>query len=144
MGWPSVLDLVKAAKLVSLIDSCWERCAYAFWKRCTNSLIRTCSFEKPIIDWGVQWRRWLRYCATGRKDAGSFPDGPMVSGRTMALESSQPLTEVPGVSPGGKGGRCILLKTLPPSCADRRNSGSQICIGIIFTLQFCTCIVELP
>jgi len=25
---------------------------------------------------------------------------------------------VPGTFPGGKGGRCVGLKTLPPSCAD--------------------------
>jgi len=25
---------------------------------------------------------------------------------------------VPGIFPGGKGGRCIWLTTLPPSCAD--------------------------
>ena len=36
----------------------------------------------------------------------------------MALGSTQPLTEiVPGVFPGGKGGRCVRLTTLPPSCA---------------------------
>ena len=26
--------------------------------------------------------------------------------------------ELPGIFPGGKGGRCIGLTTLPPSCAD--------------------------
>jgi len=39
----------------------------------------------------------------------------------MALGSTQPLTEiqklVPGVFPGSKGGRCLRLTTLPPSCA---------------------------
>jgi hypothetical protein len=33
----------------------------------------------------------------------------------MALGSTQPLT---GMFPGGKGGRCAGLKTLPPSCAN--------------------------
>ena len=45
---------------------------------------------------------------------------------TMALVSTQPLTKmstkniswVPGIFPGGKGGRCVGLTTLPPSCAD--------------------------
>jgi hypothetical protein len=36
----------------------------------------------------------------------------------MALRSIQPLAErVPGVFPEGKGGRCVRLTTLPPSCA---------------------------
>jgi len=33
----------------------------------------------------------------------------------MALVSTQPLTEM---SHGDKGGRCVGLTTLPPSCAD--------------------------
>jgi hypothetical protein len=36
----------------------------------------------------------------------------------MALGSTQTLTEVPGIFPGGKGGRLVGLTTLPPSCAD--------------------------
>ena len=38
----------------------------------------------------------------------------------MALESIQPLTEmsIRGISPGDKGGRCVGLTTVPPSCAD--------------------------
>jgi hypothetical protein len=36
----------------------------------------------------------------------------------MALGSTQPLTEMStGGYPGGKGGRCVRLTTLPPSCA---------------------------
>jgi hypothetical protein len=47
------------------------------------------------------WRSWLRHCATSRKVAGSIPDvvigifhwlNPF--GRTMALGSTQPLTEL--------------------------------------------------
>ena len=37
------------------------------------------------------------------------------SGRTMPLGSSHPLTEMSTL--GGKGGRCVGLTTLPPSCA---------------------------
>jgi len=38
----------------------------------------------------------------------------------MALGSTQPLTEMStrNTSRGAKGGRCIGLTTLPPSCAD--------------------------
>jgi hypothetical protein len=45
--------------------------------------------------------QWLRYCATNRKVAGSIPDGITgifhwhnPSDRTMALGSTQPLTEM--------------------------------------------------
>ena len=45
------------------------------------------------------------------------------SGRTMALGSTHPLTQmsIRNISCGGrgvKGGRCVGLTTLPPSCAD--------------------------
>ena len=45
------------------------------------------------------------------------------SGRTVTLGSTQSLTRVPGISPGGleegsKGSRCIELTTLPLSGAD--------------------------
>jgi hypothetical protein len=41
-------------------------------------------------------------------------------GRTMALGSTQPLTEMStrNISCGGKRGRYVWLTTLPPSCAD--------------------------
>jgi hypothetical protein len=78
---------------------------------------------------GTRWRSWLRHCATSRKVAGSIPDGVIgsfrwhnPSGRNVALGLTQPLT---GTSTrniswrgGGKGGRCVGLTTLPPSCAD--------------------------
>jgi len=39
----------------------------------------------------------------------------------MALGSTHPL---PGVFPGSKGGRCVRLTTLPPSCAVVMKSGN--------------------
>ena len=44
----------------------------------------------------------------------------------MALESTQPLTEMStrSISWGGKGGRCVRLTTLPPSCAVVMKSGN--------------------
>jgi len=53
------------------------------------------------ISGGMGWRSWLRPCDTSLKVAGSFPDevpglfyllNPF--GRNMALESTQPLTEM--------------------------------------------------
>jgi len=42
------------------------------------------------------------------------------SGHTMALRSTQPLTEmhIRDITLGGKGDRYLGLTTLPPSCAD--------------------------
>jgi len=44
----------------------------------------------------------------------------------MALGSTQPLREMSSrsISWGGKGGRCVRLITLPPSCAVVTKSGS--------------------
>jgi len=51
--------------------------------------------------WGTAVAQWLRCCVTNRKDAGSNPDGIIgifqwhnPSDRTMALGSTQPLTEM--------------------------------------------------
>jgi hypothetical protein len=70
--------------------------------------------------------QWLSCCATNRKVAGSMPDG--VTGifhwyiiLPLALwDWVRPIMWqkwVPGVFPRGKGGRCVRLTTLPPSCA---------------------------
>ena len=71
---------------------------------------------------GTRWRSWLRHCVTSRKVASSIPDGVIgifhwhnSSGRTVAVGLTQPLI---GIFPGGKGGRCVGLTTLPPPCAD--------------------------
>jgi len=52
-----------------------------------------------------------------------FSDNP--SGRTMALGSIQPLTEMSTrLFPESKGGWCVRLTTLPPSCAVVMKSGN--------------------
>jgi hypothetical protein len=55
----------------------------------------------PYYCFVMRWRSWLRHCATNRTVAGSIPDGVTgifhlhnPSGRTMALGSTQPLTEM--------------------------------------------------
>jgi hypothetical protein len=56
--------------------------------------------SSALSDTGGRCRSWLRHCATSRKVAGSIPVGVGIfhshnpSGRTMALELSQPLTEM--------------------------------------------------
>jgi len=70
----------------------------------------------------------LRHCATSRKAAGWIPDDVIgifhwhnPSCRAMALGLTQPLTEMSTYQKyflGGKGGGCVGLTTLPPSCAD--------------------------
>jgi hypothetical protein len=50
-----------------------------------------------IYNRGTAVAQWLRYCATNQKVAGSIPDGVIdihPSDRTMALGSTQPLTEM--------------------------------------------------
>jgi hypothetical protein len=72
---------------------------------------------------GTRWRRWLSYCATSRKVAGSIPDEVIgfsnrsnPSSRTMTLGSTKPLTEMrPKIFLGLKCGQCVRLTTLPPS-----------------------------
>jgi hypothetical protein len=65
-----------------------------------------------------------------------FGDNP--SGRTMVLGLTQPLT---GMStsffPGGKGGRCVMLTTLPPSCAVVMKSGNLNFLEPSGPLQAC-------
>jgi hypothetical protein len=55
----------------------------------------------PLRWGGARWRSQLRHYATNRKVAGSIPDGVVTifhwhnpSGRTVALGSTQPLTEM--------------------------------------------------
>jgi len=57
---------------------------------------------------GTRWQNRLRHCATRWNVAGWIPDDFIgmfhwhnPSGRTMALESTQPLTEVSRIFPGG-------------------------------------------
>ena len=61
-----------------------------------------------------------RHCAMSRKVAVSILDVAIgifhnLSGRTVTLGSTQSLTEM---STMGKGGRCVGLTTVSPSCAD--------------------------
>ena len=95
-------------------------------------------------------------CATNRKVAGSIPAG--VIGYFIDIKSFRSHYG-PGVDAafnrneyeehflGGKGGRCVRLDNLPPSCAVVTKSGSLnflepsgplwACNGDCFTFTFC-------
>jgi hypothetical protein len=106
---------------------------------------------------GIAVAQWLRYCAINQKVAGSIPDGVMEffidlnpSDRTMALGSTQPLTEMSTLSISwGKCGRCVRLTSLPPSFAVVMKSGNhnflepsgppQACNGTALPLPFTHC-----
>jgi len=74
----------------------------------------------------TRWPSCLRHWATSRKVAGSIPDGVIGifhwhnPSAALWLWGRLSLWHkwVPDILLGGKGGRCIGLTTLPPSCAD--------------------------
>jgi hypothetical protein len=73
----------------------------ALVKTLTPSALHYHLFHLRYTQIWSRWRSWLRHCATSRKVAGSIPDGVIgiilwhnPSGRTMALGSTQPLTEM--------------------------------------------------
>jgi hypothetical protein len=59
----------------------------------------------PMLRRSRRLGRSLRHCTTSRKVAGLIPVGVIRN-------------EYQGSFLGGKGGRCLRLTTLPPSCAD--------------------------
>jgi hypothetical protein len=95
---------------------------------------------------GRRWRSWLRHCATSRKVADSIPDE--VSEIFLLISSFRPLYG-PRVDPSsnrnecqeyflrGKGGRCVRLTILPPSCADWLEIWEVQHLG---TLRTCPCL----
>jgi len=62
----------------------------------------------------MRWRSWLRHCATSRKIAGSIP-GDIIGIFHWHISDSYSAYQKHFL--GVKGGRCVGLTTLPPSCA---------------------------
>ena len=90
-----------------------------------------CSSSSIVLDtdrqtsyWGARWRGWLRRCVTSRKVADSILEGVIFSSTQTfrphhgpAVDSSLNRNEYHEHHFGGKGGRCLGLTTLSPSCA---------------------------
>ena len=102
--------------------------------------------------WGTAVAQWLMCCATNRKVAGTIPAGvggffiDIKSFRSHygpGVDSASNRNEYKEYFLGGKGGRCVRLTTLPPSCAVVTKSGKldfmepsgtvQACNGIALT-----------
>jgi hypothetical protein len=71
---------------------------------------------------GARWSGWSRPCATSRKVAGSIPNGInrffndlILPAALRPWEATQVVTQM---SNRGKGGRCVGLTTLSPSCVE--------------------------
>jgi hypothetical protein len=82
----------------------------------------SCALYESVITMNkcTRWRSRLRYWATSRKVTGSIPGGVIGIFHWHNPGSTHPLTEmsIRNISLAGKGGRCVGLTTLPPSCAD--------------------------
>ena len=109
------------------VSPCKKRKSASPVRNVLNVRCLFCYFQVRHPRRGTRWCSWLRHCATSRKVAGSIPDCVIgifhwhnPSGRTMAMGSTQPLTEMStrGISWGPKVSRCVGLTTLPPSCSD--------------------------
>jgi hypothetical protein len=107
--------------LCNLLDQVW----LVKWPECVEIIHHT--FIKT---------QWLRYCATHRKVAGSIPAGVIrishwhkPSDRTMALRSTQPLTEMST--------RSISWGCVRPYCAVVMKSGNLNFLEPSEPLQAC-------
>jgi hypothetical protein len=122
-----------------------------------------------ILCGGTRWLCRKKHLATSWKAAGSNPYAVIgvfhwqnPSGRTMALGSTNPLTEMSTRNifwgwGGVKAVRCIRLTNLPPSCAECKDALStstswnlqglsrpvQACPGIAVPLHFRTLLLTL-
>ena len=134
---------------------CWKQCeGLLFWPYFAFPVFRLPGFMIAVA-------QWLTCCATNRKVAGSIPAGVIgifhwheilpIALRPWGRLSLQQKW-VPGAFPGGKGGRCVRLTTLPPSCAVVMKSGNlnflepsgplQACNGIALPLLLCFMITK--
>jgi len=91
---------------------------------------------------GTRWRSWLRQCATSQKVEGLIPDdvieifqlhNPSGPHYGPGVDSASSRNEYQEYFLGGKGGRCVDLTNLPPSCDDFLEIGESQTPAILWT-----------
>ena len=97
-------------------------------------LFNSLEYVMLFIVGGTRWRNWLRHCATSRKVAGSIAD--LVIGIFNWLNSSSPTNrnKYQVYLLVGKGGQCVRLTTLPPSCSECLEipGALRVCPGLLW------------
>ena len=107
-SWKTRLQLVSCCSRVQVILKHVQGHELTLWSLPSDANISSACqgipriLYNPKVHCGTRGARsWLRHCATNRKVAGSIPDGVIgifhwynLSGRTMALGLTQPLTEM--------------------------------------------------
>ena len=123
--WSLPEDGTSLSKHVAVYVCCVYLWRSALWDNTVSvvsNLTRLLTFRG-----GTWFRSWMRQCTASRKDAGSILDGVIgifhwhnSSGRTRALgvDSTSNKNEYQEYFLVGKGGRCLRLINLQPSCAD--------------------------
>ena len=96
--WDNIQKYGRARLLTNDIYIIWQM-RFVILKNLLNFNINFNNYCHKF--WGTGVAQWLRCCATNRKVAGSIPDGIIgvfhwhnPSNHTMALGSTQPLTEM--------------------------------------------------
>ena len=117
---------------------------------------RNCHSITPIVTqtsaslWTTRWRSCLRHCATSRKVTGSIPDDVTgifrwhnPSGRTACNRNEYQEYFLWGGGPQRRW--CVVLTTLPPSCAEcleiwvPQTPGTvRAVMGLLYFYQVCT------
>jgi hypothetical protein len=93
----------------------------------SSTVVKVLCFNSEGRWYDPSWCHWILHWHKNPSD------------RTMALGSTQPLIEMStrSTSWGGKGGRCVRLTALPPSCAVVTKSGNLNFLEPFGPLQAC-------